>query len=200
MDCGESVFCKLYQQDLLTKYENYYIVITHMHADHVGSLGSLISYMYFVLHKKVHVIHPSEKLVEMLDLTGITREAYEMHLCREFSNGGVRFRAVPVHHADDMACFSYLITQNGQTSYYSGDSYEIPPQVLQDFCAGRIDTIYQDTTNKATGHKSHFPLPELAAVIPPERRSSVVCMHLNCDFETEIAAQGFQSALQYMVI
>ena len=105
MDCGESVFCKLYQQDLLTKYENYYIVITHMHADHVGSLGSLISYMYFVLHKKVHVIHPSEKLVELLDLTGIIREAYEMHLCREFTAGAVRFAAVPAQHAEDMACF-----------------------------------------------------------------------------------------------
>lgn len=52
IDGGESVFLKLYQKELLKKYAGITIMVTHMHADHVGSLPSIISYCYYVLGKK----------------------------------------------------------------------------------------------------------------------------------------------------
>lgn len=58
-DCGHSVYAELRRQDEaneidLTKLK--YIYISHMDDDHMGSLKTLIYYMFFVLKKRVHVI------------------------------------------------------------------------------------------------------------------------------------------------
>ena len=84
VDVGESVFLKLYQKDLLRQYDEILILITHLHADHVGSLPSLISYCYYVKQKKVTVIHPNRSLITLLDHMGIAREAYIFPGCGSF--------------------------------------------------------------------------------------------------------------------
>lgn len=96
LDCGELVFHQLYERGMLTRYDRIYSIITHLHADHVGSLGSLISYTYFVLGKKVRVIHPEESVRQLLDLTGIDRKAYDFEPCTGMSVMGFylkRFRS-----------------------------------------------------------------------------------------------------------
>lgn len=197
IDCGETVFHKLYERDMLTEYENIYVIITHRHADHVGSLGSLISYIYFVLGKKVTVIHPDTELQDFLDLTGIDRAAYTMNICMKTVIGGVMIEAIPVKHAEDMNCYGYLISDSGRTIYYSGDSYEIPKRILDTFLDGKIAELFQDTASKVSAHRSHLPLPELAGLIPPELRKQVFCMHFNCDFSDEIDEMGFNNVIKY---
>ena len=76
IDGGESVFLKLYQKELLKKYAGITIMVTHMHADHVGSLPSIISYCYYVLGKKVTVIYPEKSLWILLGLMGIDPDIY----------------------------------------------------------------------------------------------------------------------------
>ena len=191
IDCGELVFHKLYEKDLLNEYENIYVLITHMHADHIGSLGSLISYTYFVMKKKITVIHPNNKLVLLLDLTGIDRAAYNIKVCHEIEIDEISIQAIGVKHADDMDCYGYIITNNERTIYYSGDSYEIPEMVLKAFFNNEIDRIYQDTTEKVSAHRSHFPLEELAEIIPVGFRNKVFCMHFNSDFSESIYKLGF---------
>lgn len=51
IDGGESVFLKLYQKELLKKYAGITIMVTHMHADHVGSLPSIIPIVIMYLGK-----------------------------------------------------------------------------------------------------------------------------------------------------
>lgn len=58
-DCGYNVFAELMSQDKngdidLSKLK--YVYISHMDDDHVGSLKTLIYYMYFMLNKKVLVL------------------------------------------------------------------------------------------------------------------------------------------------
>lgn len=199
IDCGELVFHKLYEKDMLKKYKNIYVIITHMHADHVGSLGSLISYMYFVLGKKVVVIHPNNRLLNLLDLTGIDRNAYTMKVCNEIEIEGIYFKAVPVKHADDMDCYGYIISENKDVIYYSGDSYEIPEEVLNEFFNNRICKIYQDTTEKISAHLSHFPLEKLAETIPSEFRNKVFCMHFSTEFSEKIHKMGFKDVSELVV-
>ena len=45
IDCGETAFARMKQLNLFEGVQNVYIAITHMHSDHVGSLGSLIAYL-----------------------------------------------------------------------------------------------------------------------------------------------------------
>ena len=58
-DCGHSVYAELRKQDEakeidLNKLK--YIYISHMDDDHIGSLKTLIYYMFFILKKRVHII------------------------------------------------------------------------------------------------------------------------------------------------
>ena len=133
IDGGESVFLKLYQKELLKKYAGITIMVTHMHADHVGSLPSIISYCYYVLGKKVTVIYPEKSLWILLGLMGIDPDIYIPVESSLFTAEGLKVWAVSVKHADDISCFGYIIEFAGEKIYYSGDSYEIPKDVLDGF-------------------------------------------------------------------
>lgn len=166
IDGGESVFLKLYQKELLKKYAGITIMVTHMHADHVGSLPSIISYCYYVLGKKVTVIYPEKSLWILLGLMGIDPDIYIPVESSLFTAEGLKVWAVSVKHADDISCFGYIIEFAGEKIYYSGDSYEIPKDVLDGFYKREISTIYQDTTEFTSDHRSHCPLEELEECIP----------------------------------
>ena len=95
IDGGESVFLKLYQKELLKKYAGITIMVTHMHADHVGSLPSIISYCYYVLGKKVTVIYPEKSLWILLGLMGIDPDIYILRRALASANGFFVISAEP---------------------------------------------------------------------------------------------------------
>ena len=58
-DCGYSVYAELRRQDSLKEIDLNklkYIYISHMDDDHIGSLKTLIYYMFFILKKRVHIL------------------------------------------------------------------------------------------------------------------------------------------------
>jgi len=58
IDCGESVFERLIELDLLNNIESINLMITHTHSDHIGSLGSLVMYAYYTLKRPLNIILP----------------------------------------------------------------------------------------------------------------------------------------------
>ena len=166
-------------------------MVTHMHADHVGRLPSIISYCYYVLGKKVTVIYPEKSLWILLGLMGIDPDIYIPVESSLFTAEGLKVWAVSVKHADDISCFGYIIEFAGEKIYYSGDSYEIPKDVLDGFYKREISTIYQDTTEFTSDHRSHCPLEELEECIPADLRRNVFCMHFTTDFTEKLKKKGF---------
>ena len=61
IDCGEDVFAKLKQKSLLGGVRVVNLMITHTHSDHIGSLGSLVLYLYTVLHRPLKIILPDNE-------------------------------------------------------------------------------------------------------------------------------------------
>ena len=94
IDCGETMFDVLYHKLDLASIEDVYVILTHMHADHVGSLGTLISYFYCLFNKAIHVVYPQETIKQLLTLEGITPLGYHYHETLPENPAGLT--AVPV--------------------------------------------------------------------------------------------------------
>ena len=52
IDCGESAFSTLKEKNILNDVNSCFVVITHTHGDHFGSLSSLALFFFFSKKKK----------------------------------------------------------------------------------------------------------------------------------------------------
>lgn len=190
LDCGESAFEQLYKRIDLNEIERAYVIVTHLHADHVGSLGTMISYFACVLQKPLYVIHPETTIVELLTLEGISKSFYEYHKLLPENAAGLSAEPVEVHHAEDMKCYGYLLRDAEECVFYSGDSARLPEKVQKLFLEGGVDRIYHDTSTKPSEHHGFYEVLEDA--IPPEKRGQVYCMHLDGPCEEMLMERGFR--------
>jgi ribonuclease BN (tRNA processing enzyme) len=192
IDCGETAFGKYWDLPALRNATEITVVITHLHCDHIGSLGSLVSYCFLVLNKRVRIVHPLDTIVKLLDLMGIKRHCYEyLERVPQGAAEPVRFEPVRVDHVDNMQCFGYLISAGDEVVYYSGDATAIPPQVLEAFREGRIQHIYQDTSLVTNDHPTHGTLAYMEATFRKEERRRVSCIHLDTDYRNLLSEKGF---------
>lgn len=194
LDFGETVFETVMKTLDLKAYLHIYIVLTHLHADHVGSLGTVLSYCNCILHQKPTLVHPQHNVCALLDLLGIVPSFYSYHATFQGLVEGVSIEAVEVQHAGDMRCYGYKIKSENVCLYYSGDASDIPDIVLKDFLSGKIDDIYQDTSTIEGASASHLYYKRLEDLIPIELRKNVHCMHLDCDCREMLKEKGFSIA------
>lgn len=191
LDCGETAFDALYRRLELAKIERVYVLQTHLHADHVGSLGSLISYFHHILGRQVTVVHPQPTIVQLLTLEGIGRQGYVYEERLPENAAGLQAEPVEVKHAADMKCYGYVITDQSETIYYSGDSSELPPKIRERFLKGEIQRIYHDTASEDLPNPSHCYYGRMEGWIPKEKRGQVYCMHLDSPCEEVLRGKGF---------
>lgn len=188
LDFGESAFEKVYSNLHPETFEEIYVLISHLHADHVGSLASLISYMYFVQNKIINVIHPGKEIVGLLTLLGITPKAYR-YMTSLPEDCGVAVQFVPVKHANDMHCYGYTLSDSESRIYFSGDASDVPEAVLSEFMQGKIERMYQDTASHESA--SHCYYKKLMAYVPESRRKDVFCMHFDADYRSMLENENF---------
>lgn len=191
LDCGETVYERLLEREDIDQYKEIYVIITHLHADHVGSLGSLLSYCSCILKRRIYIIHPQKEICSLLSLMGIAEDFYNYR--QEFSNAvaGLDIIPVEVQHASDMKCFGYEIRCKDWHIYYSGDAADLPDDMVGKFVSGEIQRIYQDTSSHKCDHPSHMYVGDLEKKIPMELRKRVFCMHLDRDWKRELLEKGF---------
>lgn len=197
LDCGESVFGRLYKSGMLQQTRGRItVILTHLHADHCGSLATLALYASAVLGRPLTIVHPNEEARTLLRLMGVTDTACTLvpSLCAQ----GLEITPIPVRHAPTVTAFAYLLRDEAETIYYSGDSVDIPPEVLDGLRGGGIQRLYQDVSHYAGGNPPqrapHLYLDELEALISSALRPRVTVMHYNEDFAATARARGFDCA------
>lgn len=201
IDCGSSTFGRIQKAGLLEDVDNVCVLLTHTHADHVGSLGDLILYGYYAMGElakpSVWVFSPFDlKIRHLLDMMGVKENTYNLVQFSESSGFHhddlhIGFEPVPVKHVEELSCFGYIIHWEDQTIYYSGDSSEISANILHEFYSGRFDLFYQDTCKADYEGNVHLSLRKLDELIHSSREK-VFCMHLDENFDREEAeALGF---------
>lgn len=195
-DCGESTFETLYARGFLAQYTSFVVAITHFHSDHVGSLGSFISYCHCQLNKKVYLIYPNADISKFLLLTGVPDTMYtrltpgETMPCAQLN-----LTAIEVQHDPLIHCFGYLVHVKSNCFFFGGDSAGIPEEILRLLLEKKIDTIYQDVTYEHRWESAcHGTLEGIRNQVPKEFRKQVVCMHLGSNFHDKIEAAGFRVA------
>lgn len=194
IDCGESTFQKMDARAEMRMCDKITIMITHLHSDHIGSLGSFASYCAGVLKKKVTIAAPDNTVVEILEKMGVPPDRYYFTTDETLTfDDGFKVESVPVEHAADMKCRGFLFHEGDQTTYFSADACKIPDNILEGFNNGTIQTIYQDCTFLTEESTSHCSLKRLCEYISPERRNRVWCMHFGGDFIDKVKEAGFNA-------
>lgn len=198
IDSGESVFERLVSNGLLEDITDINLMITHTHSDHIGSLGTLVMYSYYVLGRPLNIVIPSEakylsNIEEILNCFGCSHEMYNYVDEKKYDNKFLSFQTIrymETKHSDELSCYGILFTTLDGLIYYSGDTREIENVKLVINTGKNIDKLYIDTTTANFPGNVHLYIGVLQEQIPEELKSKVYCMHLNNDLCIEEARIG----------
>lgn len=204
IDCGSNIFQRIKENNLLEGIEHIHVLITHTHADHVGSLADLILYTYYshgeFAKSKVTVYSPSDTKVDnVLELNGCVEHTHFQYIptieneivhIDGFKNLLVTF--FESKHVDEISSYSLdIVIDETIDILYTSDASEIPlVHILH--LATSYDYAFIDTCKADYEGNVHLSLRKLTELIKPELRHKVYCMHLDEGFDrNEADALGF---------
>jgi ribonuclease BN (tRNA processing enzyme) len=198
IDCGSNTFDRLIKSNVLEDVKYIYVLMTHTHPDHVGSLGDLIFYSYFrmgeMLKVNLTVLAPEELGIKnILESMGVEKELYKLTTVKDGLTNiisgkfDIVVNPVPVTHVKELSCFGYIIFYKDKVAYYSGDSNEIPENILRELHSDAFDVFYQDTSKLDYPENNHLSLRKLTELVDTEFRDIVFCMHLDPSFDKDEA-------------
>lgn len=182
IDCGETVFKKILEKNLMDGVKQVHILITHMHSDHVGSLGGFIGFCFWK-YKIIPKVYFSEKskIKMFLELLGLNEnESFEL-----LDTNNMRIEALDLKinsnltkHVKGLNTYSYIIEfDKGNSIFYSGDTCETNIDVVE--YLKNHNLIYHDTCLHDSKESVHTSLRKLRELVPREYRHQVYCMHID---------------------
>ena len=195
IDCGESIFKTIVEKDLVEEIKYVHVLITHMHSDHVGSLGSFIGFCYwkYKIVTKVY-FYEKDKIKNFLELTGLMEG--ESFIVNDTNNKkidtlGLEFNSSITKHAKTLNTYSFTLKfEDGNDIFYSGDTSETNFDVIPFLKLGNL--VYHDTCLNDCECNVHTSLRVLCEIIPKEYRKQVYCIHIDGDnFAEKVEKEGF---------
>ena len=197
LDCGEGIFERIIKNNTLNDIDKVNILITHTHSDHVGSIGSLIMYCFYIKKIKTNIILPADELFknnleQLLTIFGCSTDMYNAINDEKYTNKYTEFSKIQykrTNHTNNLPCYSIIFYTKNGIVYYSGDTKDI--KNLEEIIKNnqKIDKIYVDTTSLDYEGNVHLYIGELYKKIPDNLKDKVYCMHLNddnCIYQAEI--------------
>ncbi len=201
IDCGETVFSKLMEKNILTSIKQVYVLISHTHCDHCGSLGSLGFYCQYMLHTKLKIIVPHhhqylQSLQTLMSLYGNTDDTYDFLFEEEVDSLFQTFSTVRyelTQHDDGIPCFSFVFETPDGAVFYSADTRTT--ENVSHFIANhqQIQRIYMEVTDLKIPNDIHLNIDILKQAIPSSLRLQVFLIHIRSDRCIDMAKEaGFQ--------
>lgn len=182
-DCGSTVFAELKNSGLLM--DNLTVLITHLHADHVGSLPTLIQYYYYILEQRVTIIVPKkieDNLIQLLFLMDIDKAQYNIRTIEEgvYTKLFDGFEVAPfrtIHVPDfNFKTYGFQIKINDKKIIYSGDWKVIPKWLAKEINHLVYDELYLDVSY-ADENAVHLTILELSEILNPEALQRITLIH-----------------------
>ncbi|UAJ17054.1 ribonuclease BN [Staphylococcus phage vB_SauM-UFV_DC4] len=170
IDCGNTVFNQIKRINLIEEHIDYkiYILVTHIHSDHVGSLGTLIEYVYYNYNKKLNIISMVDTGIgEYLSSLKLSNDLYSYRPAvvnnngyfslpsdfHKFEFGDIEIFFIKTKHVNDLNTYSLLITKymlkerSFDSIYYTSDTIETPDQNLR-----RLEQRVKNEINRSISH------------------------------------------------
>lgn len=167
IDCWASIFRKLQEVGVRDTVD--YVLLTHLHGDHIGSLFHLIAYYRGYLKKRLKIIYCTqehltllrtfmkfwfpERLEEAVEFVDIDTVAW----CRCIDTFGLHFTW--------LSSFAYVFTEDKEEVFYSWDLWDIGvvKSYLAKLSVGIHSTMYHGVNfgRPSTSHCSYKELEEL---------------------------------------
>lgn len=187
IDCGETVYERLNMYNLLEGIDNVYVLVTHTHSDHIGSIGTLANYYFLSLNKKIHIILDYNSKIKddiktLLRIFGLEEHMYHLET-PDFLDGKFKsfkkMRYQEITHCPQLISYAIAFDTEKGEIFYTGDTNDI--SVLKSLLEriNEIDRIYIDTNTSSL--PVHLNVDLLARTVPVELRKKVYCMHFNND-------------------
>lgn len=185
IDCGEDVASKLIKMGRLNQDKEYYLLITHTHSDHIGSLGTLQQYLYWCCNKKLNIVVSKnmgylKEIKDIIRAFGLVKGTYNIVDIRKLDNKSNMFNNIEYiesSHGDvPIKSCSIIINNKNGSILYTGDiaCVDVIDMFIRNY---KIDKIYVDTSLKKS--PVHLGIEELCNIIPSNIRNKVYCMHIN---------------------
>lgn len=196
IDCGETVFKKILEKNLMDGVKEVHVLITHMHSDHIGSLGGFIGFCYwkYKIVTKVY-FNEKEKIKVFLELLGLKEhESFELLNPNEkrIETLSLNVDSKITKHVKSLNTYSYILKFDiGNSIFYSGDTYETNIDIINFLKHGNL--VYHDACLDDSKDSVHTSLRKLCELVPKENRSQVYCIHIDGEnFDEEANRQGFR--------
>lgn len=174
-------FQKVREKLNLEKYRNIYILITHLHPDHAGSLGQLVLYLNYVLAKKPTVVTRCEKMPVFLSSIGVNEELYSLP-----RNTTLNLQFIKTEHVSELDAYGFSLEMQGKKMVYTGDTSTLEP--FKPYLE-QADELYVDVSKNGAVHLSIDQcLSELLAI--QAHGTKVYLMHMDDEEYIAKVAQG----------
>lgn len=178
IDCGYTVYPELVERDIVDKID--YLLITHLHGDHVGSIHPLILHLVNKCRKKVKIIYPTESFLKLvqnyLEIFLVDTSKYiEFVNIRDVDEVG--FVDTTNQHIDGMESYAYYFNLEKDFIFYSGDlgNIQITESVLKTIEHSNIIVFHETSFIQGKAHVFYKELMDFSQ----RNKYSVYAYHCN---------------------
>ncbi len=200
IDCGETMFETMVKNNLLQGIKEVYVLVSHTHSDHCGSLGSFGLYCQFVLKEKLKIIVPHSDeyinhLRDLMHIFGNTDKAFEFVYEEELDGKFENFKTVRydlTKHDYMLTSYSFVFETNEGGLFYSADTRVADNLLKFVETHDKIDKMFMEVTDLDTPDDIHMNLDRLVNVLSEDIKSQIYMMHFrNAECMQKVKDYGF---------